>query len=58
MTQLLALLAEPTLPKLAPSDSFWLPVDASVTTRIVTTERRWLRPRDERDQIERHVRGM
>jgi len=35
MTQLLALLAEPTLPKLAPSDSFWLPVDASVTTRNI-----------------------
>jgi cytochrome c oxidase subunit II len=35
MTQLLALLAEPELPKLAPSDSFWLPTDASVTTRNV-----------------------
>ncbi len=33
---LLALLAEPAkLPKLAPSDSFWLPVDASVTTRNI-----------------------
>jgi cytochrome c oxidase subunit II len=32
---LLALLAEPALPKLAPSDSFWLPADASVTTRNI-----------------------
>jgi cytochrome c oxidase subunit II len=32
---LLALLAEPQLPKLAPSDSFWLPVDASVTSRNI-----------------------
>src|SRR4051812_19957235 len=32
---LLALLAEPALPKLAPSDSFWLPVDASVTSRNI-----------------------
>jgi cytochrome c oxidase subunit II len=32
---LLALLAEPTLPKLAPSDSFWLPVDASITSRNI-----------------------
>jgi len=28
---LLALLADPKLPKLAPSDSFWLPANASVT---------------------------
>ena len=32
---LLALLAEPALPKLAPSDSFWLPADASVTSRNI-----------------------
>lgn len=32
---LLALLADPQLPKLAPSDSFWLPADASVTTRNI-----------------------
>lgn len=32
---LLALLAEPQLPKLAPSDSFWLPADASLTTRNI-----------------------
>ncbi len=32
---LLALLADPMLPKLAPSDSFWLPVDASVTSRNI-----------------------
>jgi cytochrome c oxidase subunit II len=32
---LLALLAEPALPKLAPSDTFWLPSDASVTTRNI-----------------------
>jgi cytochrome c oxidase subunit 2 len=32
---LLALLAEPKLPKLAPSDSFWLPTDASLTTRNI-----------------------
>jgi cytochrome c oxidase subunit 2 len=35
MTQLLALLAEPELPKLTPSDSFWLPTDASVTSRNI-----------------------
>ena len=33
---LLALLADPAkLPKSAPSDSFWLPTDASVTTRNI-----------------------
>ena len=32
---LLALLADPKLPKLAPSDSFWLPADASVTSRNI-----------------------
>ncbi len=33
---LLALLAEPAkLPKLTPSDSYWLPTDASVTTRNI-----------------------
>ncbi len=32
---LLSLLADPQLPKSAPSDSFWLPVDASVTTRNI-----------------------
>jgi len=32
---LLALLAEPALPKLAPSDSFWLPADASLTSRNI-----------------------
>jgi cytochrome c oxidase subunit 2 len=32
---LLALLAEPKLPQSAPSDSFWLPIDASVTTRNI-----------------------
>lgn len=35
MTQLLALLADPKLPTLTPSDSFWLPTDASVTSRNV-----------------------
>ena len=35
MTLNLLALAEPQLPKLAPSDSFWLPVDASVTTRNI-----------------------
>jgi len=35
MIHLLALLAEPKLPKLTPSDSFWLPTDASVTTRNI-----------------------
>jgi len=35
MTQLLALLADPELPKLPASDSFWLPADASVTTRNI-----------------------
>jgi cytochrome c oxidase subunit II len=32
---LLALLADPKLPKLAPSDSFWFPADASVTSRNI-----------------------
>src|SRR5687768_14857867 len=32
---LLALLAEPKLPVSGPSDSFWLPTDASITTRNV-----------------------
>jgi cytochrome c oxidase subunit 2 len=36
MIQLLTLLQEPAkLPKLSPSDSFWLPTDASVTTRNI-----------------------
>ena len=35
MTLNLLALAEPQLPKLAPSDSFWLPIDASVTTRNI-----------------------
>jgi cytochrome c oxidase subunit II len=32
---LLALLADPKLPVSAPSDSFWLPIDASVTSRNI-----------------------
>jgi len=32
---LLALLADPALPKLPPSDTFWLPADASVTSRNI-----------------------
>ncbi len=32
---LLALLADPKLPVSPPSDSFWLPIDASVTTRNI-----------------------
>lgn len=32
---LLALLSDPALPKLAPSDTFWLPADASVTSRNI-----------------------